>query len=381
MPLFPTYRKARALMRVLEGEKRADTIHLINSIKNQTGTPKNPVNWTEPDKWIPERLKGRDRELASEIWSATKNLVNPRHIYGAYLFINGYELLLQNGEGVYQLTETGHKFLKGETEAIRMIDESEGLLQLLNILSTKQKAMRGDLLPEWSEYLLEVSNFKSSSTFNDTLRRRVSNLIDRKLVDRKGNTYSISPEGIAYLESSNFVSSSPRRDTLKAVEAFNVSQRTELQDRLAKMDPYAFEHLIKELLEAMGYDDVTVTKAAGDKGVDVVGTIQFGITTVREVVQVKRTPNSALGRPLVDQLRGALHYHQAIQGTIITLGRVAKGAQDAAVFQGAAPITLIDGEKLLDLLIEHEVAVKKRSIVMWEVDSEFFSKDAEEILD
>ena len=38
----------------------------------------------------------------------------------------------------------------------------------------------------------------------------------------------------------------------------------------------------------MGYEDVTVTQQSGNKGVDVVATVQFGITTVTEVVQVKR---------------------------------------------------------------------------------------------
>lgn len=143
------------------------------------------------------------------------------------------------------------------------------------------------------------------------------------------------------------------------------------------MHPYKFEHLVRDLLEAMGYEDVTVTKEAGDKGVDVIANIQFGITSVREVVQVKRSAGSSLIRPIVDQLRGALPYHQAIRGTIITLGTVSKGAREAAVFQGAAPIALIDGEKLLDLLAEHEVAIKKRPVSMWEVDVDFFGESEE----
>lgn len=31
-------------------------------------------------------------------------------------------------------------------------------------------------------------------------------------------------------------------------------------------------------------------------------------------------------------------------------------------------ITLIDGEKLLDLFIEHEIGIKRRLIELWEVD-------------
>lgn len=105
-----------------------------------------------------------------------------------------------------------------------------------------------------------------------------------------------------------------------------------------------------------------------------VAKIQFGITTITEVVQVKRTPNSSIGRPILDQLRGSLPYHHAIRGTLITLGTVSKGAKDAAIFPGAAPITLIDGEKLLDMLIEHKVGIKKREVSMFEVDVAYFDR-------
>ena len=97
------------------------------------------------------------------------------------------------------------------------------------------------------------------------------------------------------------------------------------------MDPYRFETLVKDLLDAMGYEDVVVTKQSGDKGVDVVANFEFGITQVREVVQVKRH-QASITRPVMDQLRGALPYYQAIRGTIITLGKFAKGCKDAAFF-------------------------------------------------
>jgi restriction system protein len=140
---------------------------------------------------------------------------------------------------------------------------------------------------------------------------------------------------------------------------------------LAEMEPHLFEHLVCELLEAMGYEDVTVTKQSGDKGVDVVATVQFGITDIREVVQVKRHQRN-IRRPTLDQLRGALPYHGAIRGTLITIGKFSSGCTEAALFPGAAPITLIDGDRLLDLLTEHEVAVRARPVRLHEVDQTFF---------
>ena len=80
-------------------------------------------------------------------------------------------------------------------------------------------------------------------------------------------------------------------------------------------------------------------------------------------------------RPKIDELRGALPYHKAIRGTIISLGNFAKGAQEGALFTGAAPITLIDGKPLLDLCVKHEVGIKRRPVDIYEIDEAFFAED------
>ena len=134
------------------------------------------------------------------------------------------------------------------------------------------------------------------------------------------------------------------------------------------MDPFAFEHLIKRLLEEMHYQDVNVTKRSGDGGVDVVGEIEVGITSIREVVQVKRH-RGTIPRKDLDALRGSLYRFNAVRGTIVTTSRFAKGTQKAALEPGTAPITLIDGGKLIDLLIEHGIGVRKRTVELLELDA------------
>src|SRR5262249_3418601 len=153
---------------------------------------------------------------------------------------------------------------------------------------------RGDLLNEWGDFLRAHSKFGTERTIQDTLRRRLVNLVERGLVLRTGNSYQVSQEGLAYITDSSHLESAeilldvnPKREVLLAVEAFNEKKREELRQHLRTMNPYRFEGLIRDLLEAMGYEDVTVTKASGDYGVDVVATVQFGITTITEVIQVK----------------------------------------------------------------------------------------------
>lgn len=117
------------------------------------------------------------------------------------------------------------------------------------------------------------------------------------------------------------------------------------------------------------YQNVDVTARSGDGGVDVVGDIELGITSVREVVQVKRHRRPVQRKDL-DALRGSLYRFNAIRGTIVTTSRFAKGTQQAAFVTGTAPITLIDGDKLIDLLIKHGIGVRRLPIKLLEVDAE-----------
>jgi restriction system protein len=352
---------------------KADFLGFLNTIWDQTGTPQNPVDWSNPDEWIGERLTGSARKLAQRIWDESSNTVNPRHVYGAYLFINTYDLLSPDTSGIYRLSKIGAAFKADDPTVVRKLDEAEGLPKLLTILAAHSPAKRGDLLDEWGEFLLANSKFGTPSTIKDTLRRRIQNLVKRGYISREGNTYTITDKGIAYATDTTAPSAQqPHHLVLSSIKQYNDAQSKALRERLGKMNPYRFEGLIKDLLEAMDYEDVVVTKQSGDKGIDVVAHFQFGITQIKEVVQVKRQQGS-ITRPIIDQLRGALPYHQAIRGTVITLGRFAKGCEDAALFPGAAPITLIDGDKLMELLLKHGVGVKKRPQTLIEIDETYFA--------
>ena len=154
-PLFPPYSRVQYLLRAFEGVPRARVTALISALWEQTGTPQNPVDWSDPDTWIRERLSGESAELAQAIWESSEHAVNPRYIYGSYLFINSYELAVADSSGNYRITERGQALLRRDAEVIRDLDDAEGLLHVLSILATKPRAKRVDLLPEWTQFLQE----------------------------------------------------------------------------------------------------------------------------------------------------------------------------------------------------------------------------------
>jgi restriction system protein len=379
IPLYPEYSTTVKLLKILNNMPVRDFKNMWNSIWNLRGTPQNTADWTEPDQWIQERLTGKDREIAVKIWNESNKTVNPRWTRGDQFLISAYHLIAENA-GMYELTQEGKTFVgKVENEVMQTIDDEEGLIQILRQLSLIESGKRADLLGEWEEYTKYNSNLKQDSVIKDYLRRRLVNLIDRKYIKREGNVYTVTEKGLLYLQNTEHTNPNPNIDKEiqlnRAIEQFNKDQRELLRKYLSETTPYQFENIIKDLLSSMGYDDVQVTSPSNDKGVDVTGISQNGITTVKEVIQVKRNTTSNVTRPVLDALRGSLHRFDAFQGTIITLSDFAKGAKDSAFEKGAAPLTLINGNKLIDLLIKNNIGITPKVANYYLINEKYFEEE------
>lgn len=375
---LPTYPYAAALYQVLPGVAVQATRDLEQQVGRQMGTAAHPVDWSKPDEWIHERLKGDTRELALRIWKGTQGLVNPRYTAGSLLLARNHGLLQDVG-GLYGLTSAGDAFLAGDAEQLRSMDEQEGVTALLVALSGFETASRKEILPAWVEAL--GGDSRSENTLSGLLYDRMVNAVDRGLVERVSHQrYSLTASGWTAIKQAQPLEVKQRRGLDEAVKAYRGEQRQRLRGLLGQMHPYRFEHLVRDLLMAMEYEDATTTKYSGDKGVDVVATARFGITTVKEVVQVKRVQGS-IGSPVINELRGALPLHGALKGTVITLGTFTAAAKESAVHVGAAPITLIDGEELMNLLIRYNVGVTRREVEVFDVNEGLFSADPPDMAD
>lgn len=132
LPLFPTYSIAAHFLRVLEGETLAAYRSMKTAIQSQTGTPKNPVNWQDPDSWIDERLKGDSKRLARRFWEESNHELNPRYSRGPYFLCNTYDLFWEGDAGQVVITPRGQRFLDREEATIRRLDEAEGIDELLS---------------------------------------------------------------------------------------------------------------------------------------------------------------------------------------------------------------------------------------------------------
>jgi restriction endonuclease Mrr len=88
---------------------------------------------------------------------------------------------------------------------------------------------------------------------------------------------------------------------------------------------------------------------------------------------VVRRDGREVGRERVTELRGAIHhYGPASQGWLITTGQVLSGAREEAKTRGAAPVALLDGQRLAELCIEYGIGVVTTDLRVPSIDSGLF---------
>lgn len=169
----------------------------------------------------------------------------------------------------------------------------------------------------------------------------------------------------------------PQERIETAVGDIESALATDIVQRVRNLSPKFLEHVILELLHAMGYGasdtDIEHVGGPGDEGVD--GVIhQDTLGLQRIYVQAKRyKQDSTIGRPDIQKFVGALSGLGANGGVFITTSTFSSEAREYANKNLSARIILIDGNEFGQLMVRHGIGVQKRrtySIV--EIDEDYF---------
>lgn len=169
----------------------------------------------------------------------------------------------------------------------------------------------------------------------------------------------------------------------EAVGIIEAKVRDELKERLLAATPAFFERAVVDLLLAMGYGNAaedageTLGKT-GDGGVDgIIREDSLGLDLI--YVQAKRYRDQSISPDQIRSFSGALNDKGARKGVFITTSRFTSEAEAFAKRQQNQRIVLIDGERLTQLLLRHDVGVRPdRTITLKRVDMDYF--DPEETL-
>jgi restriction system protein len=135
----------------------------------------------------------------------------------------------------------------------------------------------------------------------------------------------------------------------KFVEEMDVVAKLGSRPDLLELTPIEFEHLIRQLFEAMGMKS-WVTQASMNEGVDVIAVNEDPIVGGLYIIQVKRYAKT-VGLEAVQALAGILQDKHAAKGVLITTSWVGRAGHEFALRHGG--IEIIEGHQLKSMLREH----------------------------
>lgn len=173
----------------------------------------------------------------------------------------------------------------------------------------------------------------------------------------------------------------PEEQIDAAYVALQAALRVDVLQRILQNSPTFFEQAIVDLLVRMGYGGSRESAAAeltprtGDGGIDgVINEDRLGLDRV--YIQAKRYAlGNSVGRPDVQAFVGSLVGRNATKGVFVTTSSFSSQAVEF-VRHLTQRVILIDGERLADLMIEHNVGVRvDRSVEFKRLDEDFFSEE------
>lgn len=160
------------------------------------------------------------------------------------------------------------------------------------------------------------------------------------------------------------------------VEESEEAWRTNLLMALNNLTPAKFELFCRALMKQMNIavDENIGVKVSGDGGIDGYGYLTTDdFRTTRVALQAKRWNDQKLvSSPEIDKFRGAMDKYRAEYGIFITTSSFTRDAIRASR-EGTRVVTLIDGERLLDLIAKYELYVTP--VVTYELD-DFFTTES-----
>ena len=176
-------------------------------------------------------------------------------------------------------------------------------------------------------------------------------------------------------EPSNDINNTPDDTFEDSFRKINKSLAEDLLAEVIKLSPTAFEQMVIDLLSKMGYGSFEnagkTTSTTGDEGIDgIIMEDKLGFNLI--YIQAKKWElNSKVGRPDVQSFVGAIS-GKGGKGLFVTTAKFSKQAIEYAKNQH---IILTDGEKLSNLMIEHNYGVTvKKVFEIKAIDTDVFNE-------
>lgn len=171
----------------------------------------------------------------------------------------------------------------------------------------------------------------------------------------------------------------PPLETLeKSYDDLRKALASELIDLVKSKPAIFFERLVLQLMQRLGYGSLVADAAehvggTGDGGIDgLIKEDKLGLDVI--YIQAKRW-EAPVGSKVVREFLGALDQAGAKKGVLITTSSFTKDAK-APLGRTDKKISLVDGQKLAELMIDHDLGVAPdRTFHVKKIDADFFEED------
>lgn len=174
------------------------------------------------------------------------------------------------------------------------------------------------------------------------------------------------------------IETNPEEALETAYQELQESLASDLIQNINQCPPDFFERLVVDVLIRMGYggsrkEAGQAIGRTGDEGIDgIIKEDKLGLDII--YMQAKRWENT-VGRPEIQKFAGALQGQRARKGIFITTSDFSKEALNY-VKNIDSKIILIDGQRLAELMIEHNVGVSSvASYEIKKIDTDYFIED------
>ncbi|MBD3190870.1 MAG: restriction endonuclease [Candidatus Heimdallarchaeota archaeon] len=250
-------------------------------------------------------------------------------------------LIAPTSRGFYKITRKGLTFLKKS-------------------LSEQRKLLFGS-----SNHPESQTSSKATSHWTVSSSNSSSNKINQEQTEKPISIESgeqlVPPSDI---DDRFFLHRKLKKRITEKYQQLRINLAQQLRVQILNSSPSFFESLVVDLLKKMGYGCGDkfgwVVGHSGDEGIDgIIFEDRLGIEVL--YIQAKRWSSTIVGRPEIQKFVGALQGKRAEKGIFITTSAFSREAEEY-VKHLDRKVVLVDGNELVELMIEYNVGVETSKI-------------------
>ncbi len=223
-------------------------------------------------------------------------------------------------------------------------------------------------------------------TFLDKTNEEINIFVKQKMSERQAEKLNNTELGQDVEKNNiNQNANTPQEQLYASYETIRQETYEEILDTILTKTPMAFERLVVELLQKMGYGGAVekagrVTQYSKDGGID--GEIYEDVLGLGRIhIQAKRYQKSnTIGRPDIQSFAGALLGDNANKGVFITTSKFSTDAVIYAQNLSNARIVLIDGQKLAEYIYKYGLGVQvEQTLSIKKLDTDYWDNIPDDV--